>query len=118
MTENVKTNIVVVLGLVSISSASILIRLALSASVTPLVIAAFRLTFAGLLFTIPAVLKQSWKEYATLTVRSFLLLISSGILLALHFASWITSLSQTSILSSVVLVSSAPIWIGIASPLV
>jgi drug/metabolite transporter (DMT)-like permease len=42
-------------------------------------------------------------------------LIFSGIFLSLHFASWITSLKYTSVASSVVLVTTHPIFVGIGS---
>ncbi len=38
-------------------------------------------------------------------------------LLAIHFASWITSLEYTSVSSSVVLVTTTPIWVALFSPL-
>jgi drug/metabolite transporter (DMT)-like permease len=41
-----------------------------------------------------------------------------GIFLALHFATWITSLEYTSVASSVVLVSTSPLWVALLSPLV
>jgi drug/metabolite transporter (DMT)-like permease len=41
----------------------------------------------------------------------------AGALLALHFAAWITSLAHTSVASSVVLVSIAPLFVAILSPL-
>ena len=44
-------------------------------------------------------------------------LILSGLLLSLHFAFWITSLKYTSVASSVVLVSTHPIFVGIGARL-
>jgi len=41
----------------------------------------------------------------------------SGFLLGLHFATWTSSLALTSITSSTVLVATAPLWVGLASPL-
>jgi drug/metabolite transporter (DMT)-like permease len=52
-----------------------------------------------------------------LSSRSRLLLVASGIALALHFATWIASLSYTSIASSVLLVNTAPIFAVILSRL-
>jgi drug/metabolite transporter (DMT)-like permease len=42
----------------------------------------------------------------------------SGIFLALHFATWITSLEHTSVVSSVVLVTTTPLWVAALAPLV
>jgi drug/metabolite transporter (DMT)-like permease len=43
-------------------------------------------------------------------------LILGGFFLALHFICWITSLSLTSIASSVVIVTTAPLWVALLSP--
>jgi drug/metabolite transporter (DMT)-like permease len=40
----------------------------------------------------------------------------SGLFLALHFATWITSLEYTTVASSVVLVSTSPLWVALLSP--
>src|SRR4030065_683500 len=40
----------------------------------------------------------------------------SGFFLALHFATWITSLEYTTVASSVVLVSTIPLWVALLSP--
>lgn len=47
--------------------------------------------------------------------RDFVLPAIAGVLLALHFATWITSVNLTTIASSVLLVSTAPIFVAIAS---
>ena len=44
------------------------------------------------------------------------LAVLSGALLGLHFATWTSSLALTSITSSTVLVATAPLWVGLASP--
>ena len=41
------------------------------------------------------------------------LIMLSGVLLAVHFASWITSLEHVSVLVSVVLVTTNPIWVAL-----
>jgi drug/metabolite transporter (DMT)-like permease len=45
-------------------------------------------------------------------------LIISGLSLALHFALWISSLGYTSVTSSVILVTTNPLFVALASPLV
>jgi len=44
------------------------------------------------------------------------LLVLGGIFLGFHFASWITSLEYTSVASSVVLVTTAPLWVALSCP--
>lgn len=104
-------------GVAAMSSASIFIRWALDAGVPPLGVAAYRLAIATAALTVPLVRQRAYRDYATLGTRHIALLVGSGVLLALHFAAWITSLASTSVLSSVVLVTTTPLWIGVASPL-
>jgi drug/metabolite transporter (DMT)-like permease len=56
------------------------------------------------------------REIKRLTTRECLLLFLAGMFLALHFAFWIKSLEITSVASSVVLVTTTPIWVAILSP--
>lgn len=54
------------------------------------------------------------KELDRLTRREAGLLALAGLAMGLHFAVWITSLSYTSVASSVMLVSTSPIWVALA----
>jgi len=98
-------------GIVAVSFASIFIRLAEAPS---LVIAACRLTIASLILA-PAVLIRAKEELRTLTRGDLQLALLSGLFLGLHFATWISSLEYTSVASSVVFVSTSPIFVGLAS---
>jgi drug/metabolite transporter (DMT)-like permease len=53
-----------------------------------------------------------------LTRRELWLTSLSGFCLALHFATWITSLDYTSVATSVVLVNTNPLWVGLLAPLI
>jgi drug/metabolite transporter (DMT)-like permease len=103
----------VCLGVITVSTAATLIRLA-QVGTHSLVIAAWRLTLATLILA-PIVLVARRSELRTLTRREWGYVLAAGLLLALHFASWITSLAYTSVVASVVLVSTHPIFVGIAS---
>lgn len=98
-----------VLGIIAISTASIFIKLC---EAPALVIAAYRLTLASLMLFPLASYKKIWKGWNT---SEFKWLILSGIFLALHFAFWIASLKYTSVASSVVLVSTNPLFVGIGA---
>lgn len=76
--------------------------------------AAYRLALAVPFFWIIAFRNDSdwWK---TVPVRDRLGLLMSGVCLALHFATWIASLSFTSVTSSVVLVTTNPLFVGLGS---
>jgi len=108
--------IVITFGILAISTGSIFIRYA--QEYTPsLVIAAFRLSIATLVLA-PIALSRHREELVSLTHRERSLVFLSGMFLAIHFATWITSLAYTSVASSVVLVSTSPLWVTLLSPLV
>ncbi len=117
MSRQVKLAFILTLGVLAMSSASILIRLAFGQGVPPLVVAAVRLGVAAAALTVPALTRRRSQEYVKLGHRQLGVLILSGILLGLHFATWVTSLAHTSVISSVVLVTTTPLWLGLASPL-
>lgn len=106
--------LVLILGAVAISSAAILIRWA---EAPPLVIATARMGIAALLIS-PVGLRRAGAEFRRLSRRDLALAALSGFFLAIHFASWITSLGLTSVASSVVLVTTSPLWAGLLAPLV
>lgn len=102
-------------AILAVSTASIFIRKA-QEEAPSLVIAAGRLTLASLALA-PVALTRHRAELRRLQRGDLLLALVSGICLALHFATWISSLEYTSIASSVVLVSTAPLWVALLSPL-
>ena len=93
------------------SLAAIFIRLAQNEDVPSLLIAAARLTLATLILT-PLTLRRYWSHIEGLSRRDLLLAGLSGMFLALHFAAWVTSLEHTTVLISVVLVSTSPLWVA------
>jgi drug/metabolite transporter (DMT)-like permease len=103
--------IVLGIGLIAISFASIFIKLCEAPS---LVIAAYRLTIASI-FYIGFTRIRSGPILAVYSKPQLKLVLFSGIFLTIHFATWITSLKFTSVASSVVLVQSAPIFVAIGS---
>ena len=102
------------LGVIVISSSSIMTRYAQAAGVSSLSIAAIRLALASVMLT-PFAFARSSGEIRTLSRRDLLLGIAAGGLLAAHFATWISSLAYTSVASSTALVTTNPIWIAAAS---
>ena len=97
------------IGIIAISTASIFIKLC---EAPTLVIAAYRLTLASLLLAPFAYHKKIWQSWNGSELRWLSL---SGIFLALHFAFWIASLKFTSVASSVVLVSTNPLFVGLGA---
>jgi len=105
----------IIFGILAVSTASIFIRFA-QEEVPSLVIAAWRLTIASLIL-VPIAATRHKKELLGINRKGFVLALLSGFFLALHFATWITSLRYTSVASSVVLVSTIPLWVALLSPI-
>ena len=102
-------------AILCVSTASIFIRYA-QREAPSLVVAALRLAFASLMLC-PVAAARYRSELRSLGRRDLLLGVASGLFLGLHFATWITSLEYTSVASSVVLVSTGPLWVALLSPL-
>jgi len=107
----IKPYIILFIGVLSVSFAAVFIRLA---DAPPLVIAAYRLGIASVIL-IPFASMRFGKTLKKLSRSDILLVLLSGVFVALHFALWITSLSYTSIASSVVLVTSHPVFVAVIS---
>ena len=108
--------LVLLLGILAVSTASIFIRYA-QPGASALTIAAGRLVLATLVLA-PLALTRHRPALARLTAREWRLALLAGVFLAAHFALWITSLEHTTVASSVVLVTTTPLWVGLLSPLV
>ncbi|MEJ2011615.1 MAG: DMT family transporter [Anaerolineales bacterium] len=106
---------ILLLGILAASTSSIFVRYA-QQDAPSLVIAAYRLTFATLIL-LPVALSQRGSTQGVTSRVEFLLVIASGVFLAVHFATWISSLEYTSVASSVVLVQTAPLFVSIFSPI-
>jgi len=102
-------------AILAVSTSSVLIRFA-QADAPSLVIAALRLTCAVVLLA-PLALTRHREELQNLRRSEIVLGAISGIFLAAHFATWISSLEYTSVASSVVFVSTGPLWVALLSPL-
>lgn len=96
----------IVLGVTAVSTSAPLIRWAAAPAFA---IAFWRNAMAsGLL--VPLSLLRHREELTGLAARDRRLALISGGLLALHFATWIPSLSFTSVASSTALVATQPVW--------
>ncbi len=106
--------LILALGILAISTGSILVRFAQDTAPS-LVIAAWRLSLAAI-FLAPFALSRRREELGSLQGKEVALAFFSGVFLALHFATWITSLEYTSVASSVVLVTTTPLWVALSAP--
>lgn len=106
--------IILGIGLIAISFGAILARLAQGYGLPSLAIAAMRLGFAALIVT-PVALRQGRRSLGAMTRQQWLLALGAGLFLAMHFATWISSLEYTSVASSTALVTTNLLWVGLVS---
>lgn len=102
-----------VMGILAVSSGSIFVRFA-QADAPSLTIAAYRLGLAALIL-LPVAWLRCRGELLELKASDWGWALASGFFLAIHFGTWITSLEYTSVASSVVLVSTSPLWVALAA---
>ena len=100
-------------GVIAISFASIFIKFC--DDVPSLMIATYRLTISSIILVIIA--KSRGIRFLSFTGKQLLMGMLGGLFLSLHFFFWISSLKFTSVASSVVLVTTNPIFVGIFSSL-
>ena len=108
--------LLLLIGILAVSTAAIFIRLILLEA-SALVIAAYRLALSALISGILLFTSDKGNR-APLNRNDIGLLVLSGVFLAAHFAAWITSLEFISVSSSVILVTTTPLWVALLSPIV
>ena len=104
------------IGVLAASTSAVFIRLAMEVAGKQgldfsLFLAASRLSLASL------ILLPTWRKIKTTNVntKAYYYALAAGICLALHFATWISSLAFTSIAASTTLVTTNPIWVALLS---
>lgn len=105
-------NLVMLVSISAVSTASILIRLAES---PPMAVATWRLLLSTLMLLPFFMHRGGFAKLRAMGRGDLLALGGVGIALAVHFASWITSLSYTSVASSVIFVHVDPIFVALVS---
>jgi len=100
------------LGVIIASFSSILIRYSGS---HPMAIATYRMGFASLIMLVISSMAGNKSRMIGLSRIDKLLVILSGVSLGMHFASWMTSLSYTSVAVSVIIVDSSPLFVAAIS---
>ena len=105
-------NLVMLISIVAVSTASILIRWSDAPAV---IIAMYRMLISVALLLPFFIRNDGVAKLRELGAGDILGLIGVGVVLAIHFASWITSLGMTSVASSVIFVHIDPIFVAIVS---
>jgi drug/metabolite transporter (DMT)-like permease len=103
-----------IIGVFAVSTGAIFARLA---DAQALVIAAYRVGLASLILA-PFAWFKARHEIARLLKKDLKLAVLSGFFLAMHFATWISSLDYTSVANSVILVNTNPLWVGLLTPFI
>ena len=111
MTDRLAPRLVALLGLgvASVAFSSILIR---AAEAPAMSVAFFRNAVAAAIL-LPIALVRHRDELRSLGPREWGTALLSGSLLSLHFATWIPSLSYTTVAASTVLVTTTPVWVAL-----
>lgn len=102
---------IVLAGTFFTSLSSIIIRFS---EAPALVISAYRMLFTSLMLLIPVIINNR-HEFKKITKKEYILCTVSGIFLALHFASWISSIKMTTVANSTILVSCSPIFVALSN---
>ena len=98
---------ILILAVLSVSTSSIFVRYSDAPS---MIISAYRMLFT-LVMIAPVVLIKHREELAGISRKDMLYAVTSGFFLAMHFATWITSLKLTTVSASTVLVQMSPIFV-------
>ena len=103
--------IMIVVGVLGISLSSIFVKFSTAPSA---VTAAYRLLWTVLILT-PVIFskKDTRKELKSLSKKSVILSVVSGVFLAIHFVLWFESLSHTTVASSTTIVCTEVIWVAL-----
>jgi len=110
---NKKAGIGLSISVISVSFAAIFIKILLKSDVPPVYIAFYRLLFTVLLLLPVLIFYKKYRvELLKIEKKTFLLMLGIGLVLSIHFATWITSLNYTSVASSVILVTAHPVLVA------
>ena len=102
-------SVVLVCAVLGVSLSGPLVRLS---EAHPVAIAVWRVTFSLGIIAVPLVLTGSWRQLIQLDPRSYAIAAAGGVMLALHFWSWNSSVELTTIAASVVLVNIQPLIVA------
>lgn len=108
-----RSYLLLALAVVCVSSGALFVRLAAAPA---LAVAFYRVALAALV-VLPFGAHGLLTQAGHLARRDVLLTVAAGLALALHFATWIASLSYTSVAASVLLVNTTPLFSAVGAAL-
>ncbi len=109
MSDHSKAYLAIGIAMVSVSFASILIRWS---DTPPFVLAAYRLAFAAAILAPLLAFTGGFSEIKGFSRQEISLVVLSGVALTFHFGLWVVSLGLTLVSTSVILVTSHPIFVA------
>ena len=101
-----------VVGVTAVSFSAVFVRLA---EAPALAVAFYRCFFASVVL-VPWAIMRHREALRTVPRHERRLLVFAGVALAAHFATWIPSISFTTIAAAAVLVQTMPIWVALMGP--
>lgn len=109
MNDNSRAYLAIAIAMVSISFAAIFIKWSES---TPFIIAGYRLGFTALMLIPVMFWTGGFSQLRSFSTKELSLVLVSGVALTFHFGLWIVSLTLTLVSTSVILVTSHPIFVA------
>ena len=104
------------IAVLAVSTSAIWIRLAMETANNYTVSFSLFIAASRLILSALVVLPTAYRFKSTqVNPQAFYYAVAAGICLAIHFASWISSLAFTSIIAATTLVTTNPIWVGLLS---
>lgn len=101
----------------AIGSAAALARVGLAAGLAPLPMSAWRMTIAAAI-VLAALGARRGERRRPVASRDAAMLAAAGVCLGLHFALWFQALALVSVARSTLLVTTSPLWVGLAEALI
>ena len=110
-----KKGLLVLLAVAGVSISGPMVKWSLSLGATPVAIAFFRMLISAMLLYPFAMRSGELKKVLCAPKKQLLLMVFAGLLLALHYTSWMTSLSFASTFVSTALVCTQPLFVAALS---
>ena len=111
----INKGLLVVLAVVGVSVSGPMVKWSLSCGASPVMIAFGRMLLSALLLLVPAVKSGELQAIFHAPKRQLGLACAAGLLLALHYTAWMTSLSFASTFVSTALVCTQPLFVAALS---
>ena len=107
--------LLVILAVLGVSVSGPMVKWSLSCGASPVMIAFGRMLLAGSILLIPALKSGELAKVLRAPKRQLVLSCAAGLLLALHYTAWMTSLSFASTFVSTALVCTQPLFVAALS---